>query len=128
MSIRPSDKIEDLSTICRLKKSCKQRIFSLIKGSKLSVFEICAFKGRSQKNGFIWERFGNTKGEIRVKKGGVLEGLDLVWESATPTTFGRNLPKKRSFFGWGGSPKHLWRFKTILPCYNIFGLCCVQKS
>ena len=52
--------------------------------------------------------FGKTKGEICVEKGdfrgdlgGVLRGLDLVWESATPPTrIWERYPKKKRLFFW----------------------------
>ena len=65
------------------------------------------FFGRSLPNLFTHPRilrFERTKGEIRVEKGdfrviwGVLRGLDLVWESATPPThIWERSPKKRFF-------------------------------
>ena len=55
-------------------------------------------------------RFGSTKGEIRVKKGDFrgdlffFRGLDLVWESATPSThIWESFPKKNVFLN--GFPK-----------------------
>ena len=46
-------------------------------------------------------RFEKTKGELRVKKVGfglgVLRGLDLIWESATPPTFRKTFPPKNGF-------------------------------
>ena len=53
----------------------------------------------------VFMRFGKTKGEIWVKKGdfrsnlgGVLRGLNLVWESATPPThIWERYPKKMFF-------------------------------
>ena len=42
-----------------------------------------------------------VKGEIRIEKGdfgGVLRGLDLVWESATPPTHIWEKSLKKSFF------------------------------
>ena len=68
------------------------------------------FFGRPFPNQFthprVFVRFGKTKGEICVEKGdfrgdlgGVLRGLDLVWESATPPThIWERYPKKTEFF------------------------------
>ena len=53
----------------------------------------------------VFVRFGNTKGEILVKKGNFrgdffLRGLYLVWESATPPThIWERFPRKNDFFG-----------------------------
>ena len=70
--------------------------------------------------------FGKTKGEICVEKGdfrgdlgGVLRGLDLVWETATPPThIWERSPKKNGFF-FGSSPYRL-SIERLLP--TVVGL------
>ena len=66
-------------------------------------------------------RFGKTKGEIWVEKGnfrgdlgGVLRGLDLVWESATHIW--ERSPKKKRFFLFDSFPNwSAFRYSVLTP-------------
>ena len=76
------------------------------------------FFGRSLPNlfthpptpGFLWD-LGDRKVKFGSKKAifgviwGVLRGLDLVWESATPPTHIWKRYPKKNFFFWGSFPK-----------------------
>ena len=73
-------------------------------------------------------RFGKTKGEIRVEKGdifgviwGVLRGLDLVWESATPPThiWEKSFFSFFFFFGGGGSPNTSYGIILLFGVWHL---------